>query len=415
MDWTPSQHTFQPNSSFSRLEQLRPVIESSPFQGHLPPAPKPPSWQLRNPVRQPTVGRAEDRPNPFHHAPTLHPKINNHQGSWAAVNTENVMAPPRFFPPSDFVADTGLEGLFNKTFSIADEPAEVQKSRWSSTSRQDSRYSSTISGGTRSSHFLKFGLLLAALVVWGGVQFFSLPGNGVEIAVLGVSFLIAGFSLVEALMKPLLVWNVPDAFLSLAELVACVYLATHLTRESYDRDFVGKVGRCLMAFMMGQEIIALRLPPAEPAVKPTPTVQVVQKARSPKALEYEPFNRGVSNSNEFSSDNSADNKFNEHTNNNPGMASPTRFSAVPRPPHSSFSASTFDSMRPENALSPTSTASFSSASYASSPTSEAPSPLQSSHFRAVRRRVTNPAISGLSLEDSPVRRPNPYPLRGHRA
>lgn len=251
MDWTPSQETFQPNVNPGPLLP-QPQPAPSLFQGQLPPAPKPPSWQLRNRNPEPAMKPVQSKPNPFHNAPALQPAPIDSTRE-PSERSEVVMAPPKFFPPSDLRADTGLESLFDRTFSLAEEPSEVRKSQGFANEREV-----ILPPGRRTSYVLKCGLLSVTLIMLAATQTSNMPRNTVETTVLAASFLIAGFSLLESLMRPMALWNVIDLLFPMLELVACVYLAVLRSRETYSQIQFDRIGQGLAAFMLVQELLALR-------------------------------------------------------------------------------------------------------------------------------------------------------------
>ena len=257
MDWTPSQFSLQPNHSITRLVRQPSVPEPSPFHGQLPAAPNPPSWQLRNArTRRGSTPQAAT-PKPPHPFPG---NLNaNQDGQQSEAASEMAFAPPRFFPPSDFDRDTGLEKLFDNAFSIGDEPSDVQKTRWEMMIDQGSRPLAHTNPSTRS-HILKCVLLSSSLVAWYLAEMRSIPGKHVEIISLGIACLVAGFSLLETLKKPTAHWSVLDITFSLVQLVASVYLGGSIPRGVNEGRFFDKAGECLLSFMAAQEVMTLVWP-----------------------------------------------------------------------------------------------------------------------------------------------------------
>ncbi|EGE85558.1 hypothetical protein BDBG_02573 [Blastomyces gilchristii SLH14081] len=240
MDWTPSQQSLQLNIT------PKPILVR---QSQLPSATRMPSLGSRNPSAVQSILKAlGQKPNPFRNAPVLKPKLSASQESRATSPLETIMAPPKFFPPSDFANDTGLESLFDKTFSIRDEPVGLQRQQWALRSGESS---------ARSSRILKCVLLFISVFLLLVAKVLGLPSNSVETAVLGISFLVAGFSLLESLMRPLAAWSAIDIILSVIELFACVYLAAYRHGGSYDQYKFDAAGKSLVAFMVGQEMMAL--------------------------------------------------------------------------------------------------------------------------------------------------------------
>jgi hypothetical protein len=264
MDWTPSQFSLQPNHSITRLVRQPSVPEASPFHGRLPAAPNPPAWQLRNAQNRqvPQPPAETPRRNPFSRGPVgSTPNLNSNQE--AQLNepaSEMTLAPPKFFPPEDFATDTGLENLFDNAFTIADEPTDVQKTRWQQMTDLGNQPGLTPTLPDTRSRVLKCALLLSSLFAWYFADTRSVNSKHIEIVSLGVACLIAGLSLLEALKKPAALRSVSDIIISLVELVASAYLGGSIPRGPSTGIFFTKAGECLLSFMTTQEIMALIWP-----------------------------------------------------------------------------------------------------------------------------------------------------------
>ncbi|PGH27534.1 hypothetical protein AJ80_00775 [Polytolypa hystricis UAMH7299] len=454
MDWTPSQQSFQPKVTPRHLDSPA-LAGPSPFQGNLPAAPKPPSWQLRNPASQSAIKPIEQKLNPFRNAPVLQPTSNKREPAQAATEPEPVMAPPRFFPPSDYATDTGLESLFDKTFSIAEEPTGIRKQRWPLRAKANN-HGPAAGSASPFSRIFKTGLLAGCLVIWATAQFFELPGKSVETIVLGIAFLVAGFSLLGSLMRPMAMWSAMDIILPLLELVACAYLATHLNPSSYDRYVFDRAGKSLVAFMIGQEMINLRsfsFSPKRPAMKQDQPKQHSQRQQAPSARltvtapapkqtsnTAKSPNTGISSTLDrhsftsssnlnyetrptlapapsFGAGSFRDNNFNtQNSNGSVGVTHPPPFSAIPYPPHSPSFSSFGSAAMQDNPVPTISTTSISTTSYASSSTPEPPSPQKRAAVLASPLRGgSSQAISSLNLEDKPAPSSGRYTLRTRRS
>lgn len=117
MEWEPS-HNFQP-----RIQNQTPKSKTSyrsPFHGRLPPAP---NNRFLNPHPKALDVPEKDSigiPQGFFDPPVV--------PSSKADASEELSGPfvePSFFPPSDYKADTGLEGMFGKVFSLQDQSIEA--------------------------------------------------------------------------------------------------------------------------------------------------------------------------------------------------------------------------------------------------------------------------------------------------
>ncbi|KAK2763906.1 hypothetical protein FQN54_009525 [Arachnomyces sp. PD_36] len=257
MDWTPSQFSLQPNHSITRLTREQPVPGPSPFHGQLPAAPNPPAWQIRRTQngQTPQPPTETPKPNPFNRGPVGFTPQGAPHGEPAS---DTPFAPPKFFPPKDFNTDTGLESLFDKAFTIADQPADVQNTRWQLMANAGNHPSFTHTPDIKS-HSLKFCLLSCSSLAWYFTEQRAVNNKHVEIMSLAVACLVAGFSLLETLKKPVALRRVSDIIISLVELVASAYLGGSIPRGSSRRLFA-KAGECLLSFMAAQEMMALIWP-----------------------------------------------------------------------------------------------------------------------------------------------------------
>ncbi|QSS51409.1 DUF2349 superfamily domain-containing protein [Histoplasma capsulatum var. duboisii H88] len=239
MDWTPSQQSLQ----LSVAPKPIPVQQ----QNKLPSAQKPPLGLPSPGAVQSILKALGHKPNPFHNGPVLQPKLSASKESKAASSLETIMAPPKFFPPSDFANDTGLESLFDKAFSIRDEPVDLQRQQWAVRSKEHPGSSFQI---------LKWVLLAISVFIFLVAEVFRWPRHSVETAILGISFLVAGFSLLESLMRPLTTGNAVNLILSIIELIVCIYLATYRYQGLYNQYKFDAAEKSIVAFMIGQEVRA---------------------------------------------------------------------------------------------------------------------------------------------------------------
>lgn len=443
MDWTPSQQPLKINHVNRRLAQAQAIPNPSLFQGYLPSAPKPPSWQLRNPNPGRRLRPVENQPNPFHKAPVLQPPSTSDKEHGGTKSTGIVMAPPRFFPPGDAVTDTGLENLFDKAFSIADGPSKAQM-------QQSVQMSDNFRAKSLRHHILKACLLFLSMALWAGAQLYTRNTNSVDMIVLGVSFVVAGFSLLESLMRPMVIWSVTDILLSLLELTFCMYLAITETRGIYLHPRLDNANICLAAFMMGQELFAFRpfavgqqpvasgterktkmaethtkTIPAASQRRPQPTYdaqptshiqgQLATQARalSPLKTQSTSFN-AIGNNPTFPTFDEQDEQSQTTPTKRfapPLATDPDPFgNGIPLSFNSSFS------IQQERASSPTDTASIGTRDYTPSLISEPPSPIIQPRTPGAGRSAASPSIiRGLSLDDDrPIGQTPRYSLRTRR-
>ena len=136
MDWTPSQQTdFRPTSLYRDPSPALQQTQPSPFHGHLPADVVSQAHRLRNPPNQPTFRKASvKQKQSFFQTPDKrarrYAEMLSDTTSFAKTTLSEFspkkFANPRFFPNSDH-ADTGLEDILSKSFSIAEEPAEIRE------------------------------------------------------------------------------------------------------------------------------------------------------------------------------------------------------------------------------------------------------------------------------------------------
>ncbi|KAL4760790.1 uncharacterized protein BDW70DRAFT_160465 [Aspergillus foveolatus] len=258
MDWTPSiQHNFQPASTVHQRDQRQSLLSGpTPFYGSLPPAPVPPSWNLRsqsskrpNPLEQ-VVER-----NPFHRSPA------QSSADWRrkTASPDAVFAPPKFFPVTDH-ASTGLENLFDRAFTIKspdNDEHDWQRPHQAHLVTQPSR--SADMRGIFISQCVRFGLLLVSITAWSLSQYelVTVPGDYIEVASLGCASLLAGFALLEGVKQPIVQWNGMELLVYVAELAAAVHLGGYLPGAFLERHYFDRYGKLLLIFMAVQEALGL--------------------------------------------------------------------------------------------------------------------------------------------------------------
>ncbi|KAL5048795.1 hypothetical protein BDW71DRAFT_176561 [Aspergillus fruticulosus] len=258
MDWTPSiQHNFQPASTVHQRDQQQSLLSGpTPFYGSLPPAPVPPSWNMRNQSskRPKPIEQVVER-NPFHRSPVQSPS------NWGLKtdSPEAVFAPPKFFPVADH-ASTGLENLFDRAFTIKspdNDEREWQNPPEAHSNTRPSR--SADMQGIFISQCVRFGLLLVSIIAWSLSQYelVTVPGDYIEVASLGCASLLAGFALLEGVKQPIVQWNGMELLVYVAELAAAVHLGGYLPGAFLERHYFDRYGKLLLIFMAVQEALGL--------------------------------------------------------------------------------------------------------------------------------------------------------------
>ena len=138
MDWTPSQETsFRPTTIYRSLDSAAQQAEQSqesPFHGRLPPNIVSQNHRLRNPPNPPTFRKASTKQKEaFFNIPNKQAGRDEDSDAFSvAESTAADLSPmkfssPTFFPQSDHHAETGLEDILARSFTIAEEPAEIRE------------------------------------------------------------------------------------------------------------------------------------------------------------------------------------------------------------------------------------------------------------------------------------------------
>lgn len=233
MDWTPSvAKEIRPMFVTSKPE-VAPEAAShkSLFQGALPAAPRPPAWQLRNPIAQ-KASSAVPVNNIFQtsRTTTLQNPVFNEQNDTLRT-PDAFFAPPKFFAPSDYHATTGLENLFDQTFTIkspeddTDENAALQSKvkEIRKNIRKEHAQSALLYSSIRL--LLLFMSILAWSIDW--LKLVPIPHDAVLMGTLIMNILFTGFGLLASLNQPVIV--VQRVIYSLIKFVATIVLALCLS------------------------------------------------------------------------------------------------------------------------------------------------------------------------------------------
>ncbi|CRG85344.1 Integral inner nuclear membrane protein ima1 [Talaromyces islandicus] len=256
MDWAPSvSHDIRPR--YVTAPTTKAIIPEeptpSPFFGSLPEQPRPPAWHLRNPIIQkppPPVPEV----NPFHRSPVAVQTSGNKNGNAGPSASDVQFARPKFFPPSDYTAVTGLEGLFDQTFTFKSPGDTANMTESLSISSIDNPFLPSKLKPPRSKHMkastkegtkgnflfpsIRLACLSTCLLIWAvnWLNLAHIPRHWVLMGALVISILFTGFGLLRSLdMAPLRSRRV--VFYSVAKFVVTSYLAIHLGLNLPDDSF----------------------------------------------------------------------------------------------------------------------------------------------------------------------------------
>ena len=230
MDWTPSaQQDFRPTVSVYQRNQPSALDGPLPFYGKIPSAPTPPAWKLRTQnVVKPISQVVESNPFKRDSAPSK---------SWPqrSHDSQQVFKEPTFFPAADHETSTGLEAWFDQAFTIdGNDKPKRDRGRPLPNSKSHPSYPSS-----HISQYLRLALLLGFITAWylSENHLMVIRGNYIEAGALGSASLIAGFSLLEAMKRPLHQWNGMEILIYITELAIAVHLGAHLPQDSFGRGF----------------------------------------------------------------------------------------------------------------------------------------------------------------------------------
>lgn len=264
MDWTPSQEALRPAASYRDSKPTPAPVQPSPFYGRLPPDQVSQNHRLRNPPNRPTFQRASS-PKRNNFFTRMVGNRNQDDVSGPDNEVTSQFAPPKFFPQSDYRADTGLESIFSTTFAIADEPAEIRTAR-EQEQRLSQQYHLHRSQSLTSSHLFQriISVLLLGLscLAWfraPKVSYLTLP---LRLAGLGVAAVVAGKGLLQVIQRPAAYRSFSDMLLFGCELGLSIFLgrmvktspSVEIPFATPDQQGLETVGMGLLIVMLVQEV-----------------------------------------------------------------------------------------------------------------------------------------------------------------
>lgn len=269
MDWTPSQQPLQPIME-NQLTISSTMPQPSPFYGRLPPAPLSQAHKLRNPPNQPTFRQATDaqkqsffsrRRSRLDRDSISEASTECFDSPTKTINQSEVASPrfaePRFFPPSDYERDTGLESIFSNAFSIAEEPHELRVAR-ELKQQQLAEQRSRDSASKRLKAF-SFVALAFSFLAWIFAPSIPLLTGQIRLMCLTVAAVVAGRGLIETIRRDKVYWRWSDMFIYSLELCSSVFLGKASSnlppeRRGKDIDELSMAGIVFLGIMFLQEL-----------------------------------------------------------------------------------------------------------------------------------------------------------------
>ncbi len=262
MDWTPSQQPLPPPSKYQM--PVPNLTQPSPFYGHLPPAPISPAHRLRNPPQRLAFQKATATQKQgffgrriSHLEPDNTSEASTIDSPIKSINKSRVaspqMAQPRFFYQSPKEMDTGLESIFSKAFSLAEEPSEVRAAR---ENKQKSSDGHADDGLNPKVQVLSYLTLALSIIAWLSAPKMPHWGVHIRLACLGVVAIVAGRGLLETVRKGKVYWRWSDMFVYGFELCLATFLgrAIQLPLQKGNTDEVSLAGVVFLGAMFLQEL-----------------------------------------------------------------------------------------------------------------------------------------------------------------
>ncbi len=296
MDWSPSQQPLPPPSKYQM--PVPNITQPSPFYGHLPPTPISQAHRLRNPPQQPPFRKATaTQKQGFFGRRISHLESDNtSEASTTDSPIKSIiksrvsspqMAQPKFHYQAPNEMDTGLESIFSKAFSLAEEPREVRVARENKQKLADGH---TDDGMNPKLQALSYITLALSIIAWLLAPKIPHWGVRVRLACLGVVSIVAGRGLIETMRRGKVYWIWSDIFVYGSEFCLATFLgrAIKFPLQEGNTDVVSLAGVVFLGAMFLQElwIWISKLGKGvtvvgEPNKRP-PTEQPVLKSSSPK-------------------------------------------------------------------------------------------------------------------------------------
>lgn len=264
MDWTPSQQPLPPASKYRM--PVPTIPQPSPFYGHLPPAPISQAHRLRNPPNQPTFRKASaiQKQSFFNRRLTHLEPDNVSEASSDCFDSpvKSIMksefaspefAAPRFFPKSDYEMDTGLESIFSKAFSIAEEPHELRVARELKQKTADKQTHNALTPRYQGISLLTLAVSFLAWVLAPMKPHLTVP---IRHTCLGVAAAVAIRGLLGTIQRDKEYWRWSDMFIYGFELGLATFLGSipKLSPSDVTTDEINLVGIIFLGVMNLQEL-----------------------------------------------------------------------------------------------------------------------------------------------------------------
>lgn len=291
MDWTPTQSSFEPVPSHSQYGSQQIPAGPSPFYGHLPAAPQSQAQKLRNPPNKYLTAGDPTRELPIQSnriprslATAQLPVVETATSQQEATASFD-LSQPRFFPPEDYHA-TGLENLFDSSFSLRDEPAEIRLAREMQDRSHARRGSSALASRWKSIAGILFTFLASQL--WTSAKTEGQHALKLRLGALGVAGTVAGHALMTITARNAAGWRYSDILLFSTELLLFILLGSVVISDTVMSDTFNYIATMLFGIVITQEIWLLSTPASEGVSSPPPSRQQSAPGTPKAATHYAP-------------------------------------------------------------------------------------------------------------------------------
>ena len=274
MDWSPIHTPFRTPSTYQSRQPLQQPTQPSPFYGSLPPNVSSQAQRLRNP-KEPTYHHASSpkqtisfkgtktqvslRPNK---STALSSGLDTHPSASSPIPSQSSpMAQPRFFAPSDRETATGLESLFSTTFTVKEEPAEVQLAQQAQDTQPDNQPVSEVTNPALTLFELSYHrritgiLIVLATICWAAAASWAHLSRMLYPASIGAASVVACLNIFHVLQREREDWSLSDALVFGCELLMSIFVGRGVSFSTSSlRQGTLIIGRWLLYLMLAQEV-----------------------------------------------------------------------------------------------------------------------------------------------------------------
>ena len=270
MDWSPIHTPFRTPSVYQSYQQSQQPTQPSAFNGSLPQNVQSQAQRIRSP-QEPTYRHASfpKQKKSFNGTNTqISLRPNKSTGLSSSLDVRGsptstlsfqspLIAPPRFFAPSDRQAATGLESLFSTTFTVKEEPAEVQRAQRAERIEPGSQPVSEVIRPSLTLKELSYHrritgiLIILATVSWPVATASPYLARLLYLFCMGAASIVASLNLFHVLQEDKDDWSLSNALVFGCELLVALLFVKSIT---FSLSFAVAIGKGLLYLMLVQEM-----------------------------------------------------------------------------------------------------------------------------------------------------------------